>query len=153
MVARIHVLVSAVALLVVPLGCTPRKLPARDQASTIAEVRAALARSAEAWNRDNLDEHVAVYADSATVMSPAGPLRTGPARARKHFARYFSPEGRALQHLRLEHVEVRPLGLDHALVTGRYVLSGGGRPERAGWFSLTWARTADGWRIVHDHAN
>ena len=150
---RTRTLMSAVALLVVPFGCAATTAAARHQASTIAEVRAALARSAEAWNRDDLDGHVAVYADSATVMSPTGPVRAGPSQAREHFARYFSPEGRALQHLRLERVEVRPLGLDHALVTGRYVLSGGGLPERAGWFSLTWARTAEGWRIVHDHAN
>ena len=49
--------------------------------------------------------------------------------------------------------QVRPLGPDHALVLGQFRLTGGGRPDPSGRFSLTWARTPDGWRMLHDHAS
>ncbi|HZF68617.1 MAG TPA: DUF4440 domain-containing protein, partial [Gemmatirosa sp.] len=59
---------------------------------------------------------------------------------------------RPTQALRFERVEARPLGADHALVTSRFVLAGGEAAEKSGWFTLVWVRTADGWRILHDHS-
>jgi ketosteroid isomerase-like protein len=47
---------------------------------------------------------------------------------------------------------VRPLGRDHALAVGRFVLSGGGLAERSGWFTLLWERAPGGWRVIHDHS-
>jgi ketosteroid isomerase-like protein len=64
----------------------------------------------------------------------------------------FWKTGRPLQNLRYEHVEVRMLGKDHALVTGQYVLSGAERPDRTGWFTTVWTRTQQGWRMIHDHS-
>jgi ketosteroid isomerase-like protein len=54
--------------------------------------------------------------------------------------------------LHYEHVEVRPLGGAYALVTGQYVLTGGGQPQRTGWFTTVWLRTPAGWRMMHDHS-
>jgi uncharacterized protein (TIGR02246 family) len=107
--------------------------------------------TAAAWNRADLDGHVATYADSAVFMAP-GPV-VGRDRIRESLARSFWREGRPVQQLRYEQVTVRPLGPGHALMNGRFVLSGGGRPEHSGWFTLVWARTAEGWRIVHDHSS
>jgi len=64
----------------------------------------------------------------------------------------FWKTGRPIQNLHYEHLEIRPLGPDHALVTGQYVLSGAGRPDRTGWFTTIWTRTPAGWRMIHDHA-
>ena len=57
-----------------------------------------------------------------------------------------------MQLLRYEHMDVRMLGKEHALVTGQYVLTGGGGPDRTGWFTTVWARTRQGWRMIHDHS-
>ena len=65
----------------------------------------------------------------------------------------FWRDGRPVQDLRYEDLSVRPLGPRHALMTGRYVLSGGGRDERTGWFSLVWEERPDGWVILHDHSS
>ncbi len=54
--------------------------------------------------------------------------------------------------LHYDHLEVRPLGPDHALATGEYILSGAGQPDRTGWFSTIWERTPTGWRMIHDHS-
>jgi ketosteroid isomerase-like protein len=57
-----------------------------------------------------------------------------------------------LQQLRYESVDIEPLGPDHALVTGKFVLTGADRPDRTGLFTTVWRRTASGWRMIHDHS-
>ena len=64
----------------------------------------------------------------------------------------FWRTGRPLQRLRYERVDVKALGADHALVTGRFVLSGADRPDRTGLFTTVWRRTDAGWRMTHDHS-
>ena len=65
--------------------------------------------------------------------------------------KYFAG-GRPLQTLRFDQVEARGLGPDHALMTGRFVLTGGGLAEQSGRFTLVWVRSREGWRILHDHS-
>jgi ketosteroid isomerase-like protein len=64
----------------------------------------------------------------------------------------FWKAGRPDQVLTYDHLEVRPLGPDHALATGQYILSGAGKPDRTGWFTTIWERTPAGWRMIHDHS-
>jgi len=42
---------------------------------------------------------------------------------------------------------------DVALATARWTLSGGGKAEASGWFTLVFKGTALGWRAVHDHSS
>lgn len=130
------------------------RTPAAEAPRAAADLRAELLpieqATADAWNRADLDAHVAAYADSAVFMAP-GPV-AGRERIRASLARGFWRDGRPAQQLRYEALDVRPLGARHALMTGRFVLHGGGRPERSGWFTLVWERTDAGWRIVHDHS-
>ena len=117
-----------------------------------AAIRGTLDGMVRAWNGADLSAHVAPYLDSAAFMTGAGPVR-GRERTAASLERSFWRAGRPTRALRFERVEARPLGADHALVTGRFVLGGGGEgAERAGWFTLVWVRTAAGWRILHDHS-
>jgi len=116
-----------------------------------AEILALQDSTASAWNHDNLSGHVAPYADTATFMAP-GPIR-GQDRIRASLERSFWREGKPVQQLRYDSLQVRPLGSDYALVTGRFTLYGGGRQDRSGWFSLVYARTPEGWKIIHDHSS
>ena len=111
-----------------------------------------LQASADAWNAADLDGHVAIYADSARFMTGEGPV-TGRHRTRAILEQYFFRDGRPLQQLRFERIEVTPLGPAHALVTGRFVLTGGGEDERSGWFSTVWAWTGTRWETIHDHSS
>jgi ketosteroid isomerase-like protein len=69
------------------------------------------------------------------------------------FGQTYFMDGKPKQSLRMESVKVRALSEQSALVTGRFVLSGGAEPEQSGWFTLVWAYTAAGWRAVHDHTS
>lgn len=122
-----------------------------SQAPELASLPAALAATTDRWNAGDLDGFIAPYAEHTTFMTPAG-LIDREAMRRRYLARYFTGS-RPDQQLRFEQLQVRPLGAEHALLTGRFVLSGGGKAEQSGWFTLVWARTADGWRIIHDHSS
>ncbi|MBK5297786.1 MAG: nuclear transport factor 2 family protein [Vicinamibacteria bacterium] len=116
-----------------------------------ADLIKALQATAQMWNRGDVDGFMAPYAGSATYMTPAGLIGVDAMRAR-YLAKYFTgatPD----QQLRFDELDVRTLGADHALMTGRYVLAGGGKPDQAGRFSLVWMRTPAGWRILHDHSS
>lgn len=110
-----------------------------------------LQSTAVAWNRGDLDAFVAPYADEATYMTATGPIGRDAIKAR-YASKYFTG-GKPDQQVRFDQVVVRPLGEGHALMTGRFTLSGGGQPDKSGWFSLVWTRTSSGWRILHDHSS
>ena len=65
-----------------------RAAPASGDAARVTkEVRTALTASVSAWNRGDLDGHVAVYDDSATLLPRAAGM--GRAQARANFAGFF----------------------------------------------------------------
>lgn len=115
------------------------------------EIRARLDSTAVGWNRGDLATYLAVYTPDASEMLADG-VAHGRDRIEQTMKQGFWKSGRPLQQLHYEHVEVRMLGDDHALVTGEYVLTGADRPQRTGWFTTVWARTSDGWRMIHDHS-
>ena len=85
-------------------------------------------------------------------MTKNGP-RPGIAPIEKAFSEAYFRDGKAIQQLRFEELAVRSLTPDAALATARFVLSGGGKPDQTGWFTLVWLRTPAGWRAVHDHSS
>jgi uncharacterized protein (TIGR02246 family) len=148
---RLVIVLGALAALA---GCSVAVRRGAGSELPTADGEAILALEAEtaaAWNRADLAAHVAAYADSAVFMAP-GPV-VGRHRIRASLERSFWREGRPVQQLRYENVELRPLGRDQAIMTGKFVLSGGGRADKSGWFTLLWQRTPEGWRIVHDHSS
>jgi ketosteroid isomerase-like protein len=131
------------------LGQSPaRAISTQDE----SQILAALQASADAWNRGDLKGHLAIYDPSVTVMTKQGPRPTIEA-IEKSFGETYFVDGKPRQSLRMESVSVRALSEQSALVTGRFVLSGGTEPEKSGWFTLVWVRTASGWRAVHDHTS
>jgi uncharacterized protein (TIGR02246 family) len=135
-----------VLLTTVAFGQTPSKKQGAEE-----QIRATLNSTAEGWNKGELSQYLAAYTDDATEMGPNGP-EGGKEAIEKTMRQGFWKTGRPLQTLRYEHVVVRMLGKDNALVTGQFVLSGGGRPDRTGWFTTVWTRTKLGWRMIHDHS-
>jgi uncharacterized protein (TIGR02246 family) len=116
-----------------------------------AQIRAVLDSTAAGWNQGDLQQYLSAYTETATEMGANGP-EGGKSAIERTMRQGFWKTGRPLQNLRYEHVEVRMLGKDHALVTGQYVLSGAERPDRTGWFTTVWTRTQQGWRMIHDHS-
>lgn len=144
-----------VLIAVVAAACTTTSMtpPARATESLDrAEMMSRLEQSAAAWNRADLKSHLAIYDDSVTVMTKQGPRPTIAAIETAFGATYFV-DGKPKQTLRFEQPAIRLLTPDSALMTGRFVLFGGGLAEQSGWFTLVWLRTAAGWRVVHDHTS
>jgi uncharacterized protein (TIGR02246 family) len=126
-------------------------MPAPDAAATEQAILAAMHASAAAWNRGDIDGHVAMYTDSATMMTRNGP-RGGREVIKDMLVRGFWQDGKPKQQLAFSEMAVTPLGRDYALLTGKFTLSGGGQPDVSGRYSLVWERTPAGWRIIHDHS-
>ncbi len=119
--------------------------------SAEGEIRAALDSTSAGWNRGDLRLYLAYYTPDAKEMGPNGP-RGGVEVIENTMRNGFWKTGRPLQQLRYEHVNVRRLGKTNALVTGQFVLSGGGKPDRTGWFTTVWEKTRNGWRMLFDHS-
>lgn len=116
------------------------------------QLHAALDASVAGWNEGDLRRHLGLYEESITFMTKQGP-RPGIAPIETAFrAKYFNGE-KPKQTLRMEKVVIRSLSADSALMTGNFNLTGGGEPAQAGWFTLVWLRTANGWKAVHDHSS
>ncbi|MBA3580167.1 MAG: nuclear transport factor 2 family protein [Gemmatimonadaceae bacterium] len=128
------------------------RAPALSWAADEAAIRAATTASADAWNRGDLKGHLAIYVDSVTFMTKAGP-RPGVAAIEQSFTTTYFRDGLPKQQLRFEQTTIRRLDANSALETGRFILSGGGEPDQSGWFTLIWVRTAAGWKAVHDHSS
>ena len=140
------------AVLALALAAAPAAAQMSKGADVQAEIQAMLDESAAAWNRGDLDGHLADNADSIRFMTGKGPV-IGKTQTADILRKAFFRDGKPVQSLRFEKVDIRPLGSEHALVIGHFVLSGGGEPERSGWFSTVWERQAAGWRVIHDHSS
>ena len=120
--------------------------------SDAAAIKAVFDTTAAGWNRGELPVYLSAYVDTATAMGSTG-LVHGVSGIEGQMRAGFWRTGRPLQNLSFDHLEIRPIGPDQAIATGQYILTGGGRPDRTGWFSTIWIRTPAGWRMVHDHSS
>ncbi|HUR00737.1 MAG TPA: nuclear transport factor 2 family protein [Gemmatimonadaceae bacterium] len=136
------------------MGCSVQfnnEINSKGFADDVAAIRAVFDTTAAGWNRGELPVYLSAYNESSTTMGANGLVR-GVAGIEGQMRAGFWKDGRPAQVLRYEHLEVRSLGRDNALATGQYVLSGGARPDRSGWFTTIWQRTPQGWRMIHDHS-
>ena len=116
-----------------------------------AEIRHTLQLTADGWNKGDLSQYLAYYTPDATEMLSTGP-KGGVEAIEATMKQGFWKTGKPEQVLRYENLVVRMLGKDGALVTGQFILSGAGKPDRKGWFTTVWIRTKAGWRMMHDHS-
>lgn len=116
-----------------------------------SKIKAELDKTAAGWNDGDLSKYLAAYVPEATEMTGEGP-KGGVEEIEKTMKAGFWKTGRPIQTLHYENVVVRMLCKDHALVTGQYVLTGAGRPDRKGWFTTVWQRVGKNWRMIHDHS-
>ena len=123
-----------------------------SRASDAGAIKAMLDTSAAGWNRAELPVYLSAYVDSATAMGSTGLVR-GVKGIEGQMRAGFWRTGRPAQTLTYDHLEIRPIGPNQAIVTGQYILTGAGLPNRTGWFTTIWVRTPAGWRMVHDHSS
>jgi uncharacterized protein (TIGR02246 family) len=146
--------VSIVAAMIVATACASQMRSASgfQYASDATAIKAVFDTTAAGWNRGELPVYLSAYVDTATAMGSTGLVR-GVRGIEGQMRAGFWRTGRPLQALSYDHLEIRPIGPDQAIATGQYILTGGGRPDRTGWFTTIWVRTPKGWRMVHDHSS
>jgi peptidoglycan/xylan/chitin deacetylase (PgdA/CDA1 family) len=137
----------------------------RTTKTTLEDVRQLIATQVAAWNRGDLDEFTSVYAEDATFVSPSG-LTQGRSNVLERYRRR-TPDRRAMGHLGLDIVEMRPAsGAEFTLtggarpsrvhgvsVVGRWRISYPDEPDRPpaeGLTLIVLTRSGGGWQIVQD---
>ena len=145
---------AVVAMLAVLAACSSqmRSGSGFSPVSDAAAIKAVFDTTAAGWNRGELPVYLSAYVDSATAMGSTGLVR-GVKGIEGQMRAGFWRTGTPAQALSYDHLEIRPIGPNQAIATGRYILTGGGRPERTGWFTTIWVRAPQGWRMVHDHSS
>ncbi len=132
-------------------ACAAPKVPLGDPQ---AEIAATLTRSAGDWNRGDLSGFMGDYArDSLTSYVSGGHVQYGwqPLYDR-YQATYFAP-GKIRDSLSFEEIRVRPLTMDLAFATARFLLHRGDSVTASGPFTLLLQKRGDRWLILHDHTS
>lgn len=137
-------------------GCSRAKdsMSEVTAASTEREIRAVLAAQEQAWNRGDIDAFMAGYRRSEQLtFSSGGQVTRGWEATRERYHRRYGTREK-MGALSFSHLEITPLGPQHAQVLGRYRLefSTGAAPAGGG-FTLVMAREAGGWVVTHDHTS
>ncbi|MDT8368795.1 MAG: nuclear transport factor 2 family protein [Longimicrobiales bacterium] len=132
---------------------------ADTDADLLREVETMLHASAASWNAGDLDGFIDDYSDDPDLIFLGGSgIIRGVDAVRTRYETGYWADGGPPDSLRFEALEARPLGSEHALVVGRYVLyqptaSDAETTSSTGWFSLVLERDAGEWRILHDHSS
>ncbi len=131
-------------------GCAA---PPRSPADAQREIPELLARSAQDWNRGDLDGFMGDYAqDSLTGYVVRGHVQYGwQALYDSYRSRYFAP-GQTRDSLSFEEVAVRSLGPGTAFATARFALHRGDSLVASGPFTIVLEKRAGRWLILHDHS-
>jgi ketosteroid isomerase-like protein len=140
----------AVYVLSATAAVAPGEQP--KNARAITEIRDVLRAQQDAWNRGDIDGFMNGYARSrSTVFVSEDAVRRGWENVRERYLKKYSDRAK-MGLLTFSDLEIMPLGSDSAVVLGRWKLKRAqDRPH--GRFTLIFRKTADGWRIVHDHTS
>src|SRR6266849_10215761 len=119
------------------------------------EIRTLLKNSEAAWNRGDLAAFASDYEDSPQTTFIGREITRGGAQAILERYRRSYPNREAMGKLTFSEIEIRTLAADVALATGKYELkrtaAAGG--DTSGRFTLILRKSAEGWKIIHDHSS
>ncbi len=121
-------------------------------ANALVQIRSVLHAQQDAWNRGDIDGFMNGYARSAsTVFISEDTIRRGWQTVRDRYKKKYSDREK-MGTLTFSDLEITPLGPDSAIGLGRWRLKLL-KDQPHGRFTLIFRRSADGWRIVHDHTS
>ena len=133
--------------------CKPEAKAPASEAGTVdtVDITKKLQASATDWNNGNLEGFVSLYDSAATFMTATGLI--GVDTLKTHYQKKYFNDTQPEQQLSFNELQVKALGNNYALVTGKFILTGAGKPEQSGHFSLIFGLTSGGWKILHDHSS
>ena len=127
-----------------------QRVPDSDSESAI---RSQLDRMLAAWKADDLEAHIAPYADDATWTTSTGLLEGKPA-IRETLTKGFRRGNDLVGHLTFGPTAFTRLGPDYLMTNGSFHLDSlpSGRTID-GQSTLIWRRSKGRWEIIHDHSS
>jgi ketosteroid isomerase-like protein len=138
--------IALVLLLCMPLAVTAQSIPTESQA-----IITILNKSADDWNRGDLDAFATSYKNSPDILFMGRTIQHGYTQMLARYKASYSSRA-AMGTLSFTQLEVQPLDEQFATVTGRFHLerttAGGGNAD--GYFLLVMEHTPAGWKIVRD---
>ena len=138
----------------VPATVFPSTAATTEQRSDqfVVEIRAVVHAQQEAWNRGDIDGFMNGYARSKwTIFVSEDTVIRGWQTVRDRYKKKYSDRAK-MGTLKFSNLEITPLGTDSAVALGRWKLKRT-KDQPHGRFTLIFRKTADGWRIVHDHTS
>jgi uncharacterized protein (TIGR02246 family) len=127
--------------------------PVRSQVQP-EEILAPIQKSAEDWNRGDLEAFMQSYEQSPETTFVGTEVARGTDAVLSRYKRTY-PDAARMGKTTFSELRARPLSADLAIVTGRYHLER--KPEwggdRSGIFTLVMRKGSNGWRIIHDHTS
>jgi uncharacterized protein (TIGR02246 family) len=118
------------------------------------EIRAVFDAQLAAWNRGDIEGFMKGYADSPETTFVGKEVRKGYASVLARYRRDY-PDRDHMGETTFSDIEIRMIRDDIAIVVGRFHLSRGAQfgGDASGIFTLVVEKTADGWKILHDHTS
>jgi uncharacterized protein (TIGR02246 family) len=142
-------LIRKLALLVLALA--PSWVVVAQTTQPAEAIRQVLLKSADDWNRGDLDAFATSYKNSPDILFVGRKVARGYAQMLASYKAGYSTPAKMGQ-LAFTNLEVQPLDAHFATVTGNFALArtaeGGGNAQ--GHFLLVMEKTPQGWKIVRD---
>jgi beta-aspartyl-peptidase (threonine type) len=106
-----------------------------------------------AWNKGDLEDFMAGYwkSDELTFFSGNDVTKGWNATLERYKKRYQA-EGKEMGKLTFSELKIEMMGEEGALVRGRWKVVTS-KETLQGLFTVIFKKTADGWKIVHDHTS
>jgi ketosteroid isomerase-like protein len=147
-----------ILLLALPLAVLPAAAQSSGQLYTATrlqlDVTKVLLAQQRAWNDGNLDGYLSHYKDAPDTQAVLeGPVR-GLANVRTAYHTNY-PNRESMGTLEQSEIEVRALGDNFALATGRYHLTRSRKkgPDADGGFTEIFEKTAAGWQVIYSETS
>jgi uncharacterized protein (TIGR02246 family) len=141
----------AAALLAIS-ACCPAP-PAADAEAEKAAIRAVVARMEAAWNRGDFAGYMAGFKKPDVVFVSKGQVQKDWQGTLDHYVRDYGGNPERRGKLRFFDLRIELLAPDSAILTGRYRLEGGGKPQDGINTRLFRKVEGQGWVIAMNHVS
>jgi len=108
----------------------------------------------DAWNSGSIDAFMAAgywQSDELMFVGSRG-LTYGYEQVLANY-RLAYPDGAARGVLQFENLKWLPLGAEHGLLAGKWMIDRAESEDISGHYSLIWKKTSSGWLIIADHSS
>jgi len=135
------------------LACLLLTAPLRAADDAATAIPKVLDAQVAAWNKGDLEGFMAGYLPSEELSFYSGKtITSGWKPTLERYRKRYQGDGKEMGKLAFSDLKVQTLGDDSAFVRGKWKLElKASSPE--GLFTLILRKTADGWKIVHDHTS